>query len=290
MPDVVNAPGRHHPASGPPPTPAVGAAGPARRGVSRQGLIRLRDGLLGLAGFVGLVLIWQVTAMTEVVGNGLLPTPGMVFEVIWTGLGNGLANDVLISSRRVVLWVSVGIAAAVPVGFVLGWFPLARAALNPLVNFFRALPPIALVPLVIVYFGIGELARGIILMYAAFFATVVIVFEGIAGIEEKYVRAAQTLGANRIELLTRVVLPFSVPHILTAARVSLGIGWASLVAAELVAAQDGLGAVIQNAGNFLDIPRVYAGIILIGLCALVMDAALRVASARLVRWQDRGTR
>jgi len=127
-------------------------------------------------------------------------------------------------------------------------------------------------------------------MYAAFFATVVIVFEGIAGIEDKYVRAAQTLGANRFELLARVVLPFSVPHILTAARVSLGIGWASLVAAELVAAQDGLGAVIQNAGNFLDIPRVYAGIILIGLCALVMDAALRIVSVRLVRWQDRGTR
>ncbi|XTZ16359.1 ABC transporter permease [Micromonospora echinospora] len=269
--------------------PGAPPGAPPRRG-PRRWLAALRNAALGLTGFLGVILLWQVMAVTGVVGGDLLPAPGQVFEVIWTGLGNGLADDILISSRRVVVWVSVGIAAGVPVGFLLGWFPIARAALNPLVNFFRALPPIALVPLVIVYFGIGELARGIILMYAAFFATVVIVFEGIAGIEDKYVRAAQTLGANRVEVLTRVVLPFSVPHILTAARVSLGIGWASLVAAELVAAQDGLGAVIQNAGNFLDIPRVYAGIILIGLCALLMDAALRLASTRLVRWQDRGNR
>ncbi|MFI9531241.1 ABC transporter permease [Micromonospora rosaria] len=290
MPDVVFASGRQRPDTGPPAAPAGAGAAPPPRRAARRVLHRLRGALLGLSGFCGLILVWQLTAMAEIVGNGLLPTPFEVFEVIWTGLGNGLATDVLISSRRVVLWVSVGIAAAVPVGFLLGWFPTVRAALNPLVNFFRALPPIALVPLVIVYFGIGELARGIILMYAAFFATVVIVFEGVAGIEDKYVRAAQTLGATRLEVLARVVLPFSVPHILTAARVSLGIGWASLVAAELVAAQDGLGAVIQNAGNFLDIPRVYAGIILIGFCALVMDAVLRLLSARLVTWQDRGNR
>ncbi|MCG5215591.1 ABC transporter permease [Streptosporangium sp. KLBMP 9127] len=272
------------------PARRVGVPDPPSRDTARRVLARLRNGLLGLAGFAVLVVLWQIMAVSRIVGDGLLPRPDEVFGVIWSGLGTGLANDVLISSRRVVVWVSIGIVAAVPVGFLLGWFPLVRAMLNPLVNFFRALPPIALVPLVIVYFGIGEPARGIILMYAAFFATVVIVFEGIAGIEDKYVRAAQTLGAGRAEVLTKIVLPFSVPHILTAARVSLGIGWASLVAAELVAAQDGLGAVIQNAGNFLDIPRVYAGIILIGFCALVMDALIRLLSARLVRWQDRGSR
>ena len=290
MPEVVFTPDRRRTSSDPADA-LPRAGGPGSSPTLRQrALARMRIGLLGAAGFIGLIVVWQVVAVAEVIGNGLLPRPGEVLAVIWTGMADGLAYDLYVSTSRVVIWVAIGIAAAVPVGFVLGWFPLARAALNPLVNFFRALPPIALVPLVIVYFGIGELARGIILMYAAFFATVVIVFEGIAGIEEKYVRAARTLGADRFEVLMRIVLPFSVPHILTAARVSLGIGWASLVAAELVAAQDGLGAVIQNAGNFLDIPRVYAGIILIGLSALVMDVLIRLASVRLVRWQDRGDR
>lgn len=251
---------------------------------------RLTRATLGTAGFAIVVVLWHVLAIGQVFGQGLLPTPAEVGRVLVEGLGNGLAGDLLISFQRVLVGVTIGLAIATPIGFVLGWFATARAMFNPLVNFLRALPPIALVPLVVVYFGIGELARGIVLVYAAFFATIVIVYEGVASLDEKYVRAAQTLGANRLEILAKIVLPLSLPHVMTAARVSLGIGWASLVAAELVAAQRGLGAVIQNASNFLDIPRVYAGIILIGISALVMDIGVRMLSAYVVRWQDRGTR
>lgn len=251
-----------------------------------------RLGRLGLAaaGFAIVIVAWHVLAVGDVFGSGLLPTPGDVGEVIVSGLGDGLLEDVLVSLRRVFVGVALGMAIAIPIGFVLGWFSTARAMFNPLVNFLRALPPIALVPLVIVYFGTGELSRGIILVWAAFFATIVIVYEGVAGLEEKYVRAAQTLGANRFEILTKVVFPLSVPHIMTAARVSLGIGWASLVAAELIAAEAGLGSVIQNASNFLDIPTVYAGIVLIGILALLMDIGVRLLAAYAVRWQDRGSR
>lgn len=245
---------------------------------------------LGAAGFAVVIVAWHLMAVGEVFGAGLLPTPLEVARVIVDGLGNGLLDDLLISFRRVLVGVGLGLVIAAPIGFVLGWFATARAMFNPLVNFLRALPPIALVPLVIVYFGIGELSRGIVLVWAAFFATIVIVYEGVAALEERYVRAAQTLGATPLEILTKVVFPLSVPHIMTAARVSLGIGWASLVAAELVAAQQGLGAVIQNASNFLDIPTVYAGIILIGASALVMDTGIRMLSAYVVRWQDRGSR
>lgn len=246
---------------------------------------------LGLIGFFVVILLWQILAVSGVVGQGLLPGPVKVGEVLVEGLTGGrLLTDFVVSSRRVVVGLAIGLTVAVPIGFLLGWFPILRAMFNPLVNFFRALPPIALVPLVIIYFGIGELARGIVLVYAAFFATIVIVYEGVAGLEERYVRAAQTLGATQMEILGKVVLPLSVPHILTAARVSLGVGWSSLVAAELVAAREGLGATIQNASNFLDVPRVYAGIILIGLSALVMDLLVRLLAQRLVRWQDRGNR
>lgn len=246
---------------------------------------------LGTLGFIIIIVVWGVVAAIGGARPGLIPTPLAVFQVMIDGLVSGsLLNDLVVSTRRVVIGLAIGMVAAIPVGFVLGWFPKARITFNPLVNFFRALPPIALVPLVVIYFGIGEAGREAILVYGAFFATVIIVYEGVAGIEEKYVRAGQTLGANRIEVFTKIVFPLSLPHVFTAARVSLGIAWSSLVAAELVAAQDGLGAAIQNASNFLEVPKMYAGIILIGIAALAMDLIIRIIAARALRWQDRGER
>lgn len=246
---------------------------------------------LGLLGFVIIVSFWWVASNAGWMRPGLVPSPVTVAQVMWEGVvSGGLLNDLLVSARRVIIGLVIGMVIAVPIGFLLGWFPKARITFNPMVNFFRALPPIALVPLVVIYFGIGELAREVILVYAAFFATVIIVYEGVASIEEKYVRAGQTLGANRMEIFAKIVFPLSLPHIFTAARVSLGIAWSSLVAAELVAAQDGLGAAIQNASNFLDVPSMYAGIILIGVAALVMDLIIRLIAARVLRWQDRGER
>lgn len=158
---------------------------------------------------------------------------------------------------------------------------------EPLVNFFRALPPIALIPLVIVYFGIGELARVSILVYASFFAAVVVLYEGISALDPIYVRAARALGASPWEVFARCIVPASVPHLFTAVRVALGVSWATVVAAELIAASRGLGAVIQNAGNFFQIPDIYVGIALIGVSALVMDYLLKLVQARATRWQER---
>jgi NitT/TauT family transport system permease protein len=155
------------------------------------------------------------------------------------------------------------------------------------INFFRALPPIALIPLVIVYFGVDEVAKIVILFYASFFAGVIVMYEGISQISPLYVRVARTLGATDGEIFRKVILPLTVPHILTALRVALGVAWATLVASELIAAQQGLGALIQNASSYFLLDVIYVGIICIGLVALVMDMALRRASARLVAWQER---
>jgi NitT/TauT family transport system permease protein len=155
------------------------------------------------------------------------------------------------------------------------------------VNFFRALPPIALIPLVIVYFGVDELAKVVILTYAAFFAGVIVMYEGVGQINPLFVRVARTLGATEFEVFSRVIIPLTVPHILTALRVALGVAWATLVASELVAAQRGLGAMIQNASTYFLLDVIYVGIICIGLIALLMDIILRRLSARLLRWQER---
>ena len=194
--------------------------------------------------------------------------------------------DMLVSMQRVLLGVLGGVSLAVPVGFLLGWNERLASFFQPLINFFRALPPIALIPLVIIYFGIGELAKTIVLFYAAFFASVVVMYEGISSIDPIFIRAARTLGASGGEIFLKVVFPLSVPHILTALRVSLGVSWATLVAAELIAAQKGLGAVIQDASNYFQIPIIYMGIALIGLLALIMDMIIRWVTKFFTRWQE----
>jgi NitT/TauT family transport system permease protein len=170
---------------------------------------------------------------------------------------------------------------------MLGWYKDVRRFIDPLINFFRALPPIALIPLVIVYFGIGEIAKVAILFYATFFAGVIVMYEGVAQISPIFVKVSRTLGATDAEIFRKVIFPLTIPHILTALRVALGVAWATLVASELIAAQQGLGAMIQNASSFFQLDIIYVGIICIGFIALTMDVLLRRLSKRLVAWQDR---
>ncbi len=242
----------------------------------------------GLAGALVLLGAWYLVAVTEVFGAGLVPRPD---EVAAAGVEaftqNDLLFDVRVSITRVMLGVGIGATLAVPVGFLLAWYPRARAMFDPLVNFFRALPPIALIPLVIVYLGTGEAARISILVYAAFFSAVVVLYEGISAMDPLMVRAAKVLGANAGEVFAKCVVPAAVPHVFTALRVAFGVSWATLVAAELIAANRGLGAVIQDARNFFQIPDIYVGIVLIGLSALAMDYLLKLVQRYATRWQEK---
>lgn len=247
----------------------------------------LRHSLLILAPWGAIVLIWYAIHYSGLVNPALVPTPHDVAKRFWQLAGDRLPKDVMVSTGRVFVGVTLGILLAVPVGFVLGWYRGVRAFIDPLLNFFRALPPIALIPLVIVYLGIGEAAKVAILFYASFFSGVVVMYEGIAQMSPIYVRVARTLGARDGEIFRKVIVPLAVPHMLTALRVALGVAWATLVASELIAAQQGLGSLIQNAASFFQLDIIYVGIICIGFIALAMDLALRAVARRMVAWQDR---
>jgi NitT/TauT family transport system permease protein len=239
------------------------------------------------APWLTILAVWYALAYSGLINPALLPRPDQVFDRFRQLLHDRLPMDVWMSTQRVFLGVALGILLAVPVGFLLGWYRGVRTFIDPVINFFRALPPIALIPLVIVYFGIGELAKVAILFYASFFAGVIVMYEGIAQIGPIYVRVARTLGATDGEIFGKVIVPLAVPHMLTALRVALGVAWATLVASELIAAQQGLGALIQNASNFFQLDIIYLGIICIGFIALAMDTALRLLARRLVSWQER---
>lgn len=230
---------------------------------------------------------WYGIHYSGFVNPALVPTPHEVAARFVELMGSRLPMDILMSTQRVFLGVLCGIALAVPVGFILGWYRTVRTFIDPLINFFRALPPIALIPLVIVYFGVDELAKTVILFYASFFAGVIVMYEGISQISPIYVRVARTLGASDGEIFGKVIVPLAVPHMLTALRVALGVAWATLVASELIAAQQGLGALIQNAGSFFQLDIIYVGIICIGFIALFMDLGLRTLARRFVSWQER---
>lgn len=252
-------------------------------------LVTVRRVVLPFCGIALVIGVWWALVATGLVES--TPTPQAVLIRMVEGIRSGeLLVDIRLSVLRVLIGVSIGCTAAVPVGFALAWFPAVRSMFNPLVSFFRALPPLALIPLVIVYLGIEETARISILVYAAFFSAVIVIYESVAAIDDVYVRAARALGATQFELFRRVVVPLTVPQIFVGVRVALGVCWATVVAAELVAAERGLGAMMQDAANFFRQTDVYVGIILIGLSALAMDWIVRLLMTRTVRWQERVAR
>ncbi|HTH79651.1 MAG TPA: ABC transporter permease [Ramlibacter sp.] len=240
-----------------------------------------------LAPWALILLLWYAVRASGLINPALVPAPHQVAARAVELAHGRLWMDIWMSTQRVFIGVLLGVALAVPVGFGLGWYKGLRTFIDPVINFFRALPPIALIPLVIVYFGIGEAAKTAILFYASFFSGVIVMYEGIAQISPIYVKVARTLGAKDVEIFGKVIVPLTVPHILTAVRVALGVAWATLVASELIAAQQGLGALIQNASAFFQLDIIYVGIICIGCIALAMDIVLRMIARRLVAWQER---
>lgn len=246
-----------------------------------------RSSLAWLPWVLTVLAIWLLARML-ISDPSLIPSPLDVGSQAITQLQEGtLQKHWLASTARVLLGVFLGVLAALPVGFVLGWHRAARECISPALNFFRALPPIALIPLVIVYFGIGETAKILVLFYASFFTSVIVIYEGISHISPIYLNVARTLGATERELFVKVILPLALPHILTATRVALGVSWMTLVASEMIAAQHGLGAMIQLAASYFQLDVIYLGIIVIGLTALAMDVLLVRASARLIGWQEK---
>ena len=250
--------------------------------------LTVRRVLLPLCGVALALGVWWLFSELD----DRTPAPATVLDTLADGLttSDGLLLDTRLSVLRVLIGIAIGCTLAVPVGFALAWFSVVRGMFNPIVSFLRALPPLALIPLVIVQLGIGESARISLLVYAAFFSAVVVIYESVSAIDDIYVRAARALGATELELFRGVVVPLTVPQIFVAVRVALGVCWATVVAAELVAAQRGIGKAMQQAQNYFQMDKVYAGIILIGLSALVMDRLVQLAMTRMVRWQERVAR
>ncbi len=222
-----------------------------------------------------------------------LPAPedvwGRLTEIITTGFKNyALAEHLGFSLFRVVVGFLLGAMVGIPLGYAMGLSNWFRGWFDPIVEFMRPVPPLALIPLVIIWFGIGEVGKVILLFLAALWIMAIAARAGVSGVRISKVHAAYSLGASKLQIMRYVIVPNSLPEIFTGARVAMGVCWGTVVAAELVAAEKGAGMMIMVASKFQQTDIVILGIILIGVIGFGIDMLMRWAERWLVPWKGRG--
>ncbi|MCX5203551.1 ABC transporter permease [Streptomyces sp. NBC_00237] len=244
-----------------------------------QGLRTL--GLYGFAVLVGLG-VWQLVAMKY--GPSLVASPRETLSAAKELASDGtLGNSVIASSRRILIGWGFGVVVGAPVGLLIGQIRIVRQLLEPYIEFFRFIPPVAFVTLAVVWLGIGETSKVVLIFYTAVFIVTLNTSAGVMAVNESKLRAAASLGASRRQILQRVVLPSTVPYILTGARLAMGNSFLTIVSAEIVAAQVGLGSLIWTSRNYGRIDWVFVGIITLGILGLVYDRVLRLVAMRVLR-------
>ncbi len=239
---------------------------------------------------VALLLLWWGLAWLAVVPRMFLPGPlavvSKLVDVSVDGFqGATLADHLLASLMRVSIALAAAFATGVALGFAIALSETARGIIEPILEVYRPIPPLAYLPLVIIWCGIGEFAK-IFVIYLGILPSIIIATgEALRSVAKDKVDAARALGATRVQVVTLVLFPHALPGILTGTRIGLGTGWATLVAAELVAATQGLGFMIKGAADFLVTDVVILGILVIAAVAIAMDLALRGLQRLLSPWQ-----
>ncbi|CAI1987529.1 taurine ABC transporter permease TauC [Serratia fonticola] len=245
---------------------------------------------LSTATLLVLLAVWWAVTALQLISPLFLPAPQQVLhQLMVIASPQGFMDATLwqhlaASLGRILVALLAAVVIGVPVGIAMGLSETVRGLLDPLIEIYRPVPPLAYLPLMVIWFGIGETSK-ILLIYLAIFAPVTLsTVAGVRSVAQVRIRAAQALGANRWQLLRFVVLPSALPEILTGIRIGLGVGWSTLVAAELIAATRGLGFMVQSAGEFLATDVVIAGISVIAIIAFGLELGLRALQRRLTPW------
>lgn len=241
---------------------------------------------------VVLALWWAVTAL-GLVKPLFMPTPVAVWDAFMSTStdgyrGHSLLAHLAISLRRVFIAFALALLIAVPLGILVGVSRKLEAALEPLINFYRVLPPLAYYTLLIIWMGIGESPKVMLLLLAAFPPIFISVIQGVRGVAKGRIDAAMSLGADRRQVMRYVVLPSIMPDVFTGLRVSIGFTYTTLVAAEMVAAEAGIGWMVLDASRYLQSDIVFMGIIVMGITGVALDSLAKLLQRTIVPWQGKG--
>jgi len=235
---------------------------------------------------------WIIASAAGVVKPFYWPPIGAAIDRLQILMTDGfrnvsLWNHIGISVYRVLSGVFYGAVIGIPLGFAMGLSSLARGLFDPIVEFMRPIPPLALIPLIILWFGIGEFAKIFLLFLASLFIMTLAARSGVSNVRVSKVHAAYSLGASRLQILRHVILPNALPEIFTGLRTAMGVCWGTVVAAELVAADQGVGSMIMIAKNFLQTDTVVIGIVIIGIIGYSIELVMRWLERVLVPWRGK---
>ena len=236
-----------------------------------------------------LLWLWWAVTYFGLIEPLFLPSPQAVAKRGWLVLTQGYMDSSLwqhlaASLQRIGLGLLAAVLTAIPLGIAIGRYRLARGIFDPLIEFYRPIPPLAYLPLIVIWCGIGELSKVLLIFLAIFAPIAIATATGVRNVDPSKIRAAQSLGASQAQLIRHVILPSALPDILTGIRIGLGVGWSTLVAAELIAATSGLGFMVQSAAQFLVTDVVILGILVIALIAFSLEMGLRALQRKLVPW------
>jgi taurine transport system permease protein len=249
--------------------------------------------LISVVTVISLFALWWGATHMGWIRDLFLPTPeriGAAFVAAMKGDiqgGKALPEHFMWSLIRVFSAFFLAVLTAVPAGIAMGVSRVMRGIFDPPIEFYRPLPPLAYLPLIVIWFGIDETAK-IVLIYLACFAPLAMAARaGVKSVALEQINAAYSMGASKWQVIWHVIVPAALPEILTGMRIAIGFGWTTLVAAEMVAATEGLGQMVLNASNFLRTDIVIMGIIVIGIVAYLFDLLMRALERVLVPWKGR---
>lgn len=240
-----------------------------------------------------LILIWQGLSSLQVIPSYKLPSPIEIIlgfkDLLIIGVppGNLLHNHMLYSLYRVALGYAIAALLAIPLGLLMGWSPKFLRMIRPLFELVRPIPPLAWIPIAILWFGIGIKSAAFIIFLGAFFPILLNTISGVLSIHPILIEAARTLHAREKDIFLKVLLPGAVPSIFVGMRIGIGIGWMTLVAAEFTGVKEGygLGYMIMTARDIQRPDEILAGMLVIGVIGLLIDIGLRAMESRMIRWR-----
>jgi NitT/TauT family transport system permease protein/sulfonate transport system permease protein len=245
----------------------------------------------GLAGIAVVLVLWQVLGDSGLINPVLLPTPSTLFWAAIDLLRDGtLLRHVGASLERVLVGVFCASVAGLVLGVLLGWSERLAEYVRPLIEALRPIPPIAWTPIAILWFGIGNAPSYFLVFIGAVFPVFIATYSAVRNIERTQINAALCLGATPGMLIKDILIPGALPVIFPGLRIALGVGWMCVVAAELIAAQSGLGYMIQQSRLLLQTQNVVTGMIAIGVIGFVMNGLMTLLERRLVPWQESSRR
>lgn len=238
---------------------------------------------LGIAGFIGWLLSWQLIHIaTPDERQKFVPGAIEVILKIYTLLSDGeFGGHVLKSLYRIYVSFAAACIIAVPLGLLMGTSSTAKAFLNPTIGAFRYLPAASFVPLLLIYFGPTDMSKLALLFLGCIFFLIALILDDILAVPKELIESSQTMGASHWHILMKIVLPAAAPRILDSMRNMIAVSWTYLVIAEIVAATDGIGAVMMRASRFLHVETIMAGILTIGVLGVITDLLFRLAGRLL---------